>query len=325
MKAPRPILFVAIEAKTPSDQERLAHGLQHLASEISDFRIDTDVRTGQTIVAGMAELQLEFIVERLRSEFNVQATFTGPRVAYTETFTKQAEGEGRYVRQIEGHGHYAHVKIRLLPAQEGSGFAFESLVGDIIPSEFVKAVDEGIREALTHGVLAGYPIDGVRVELYDGSFHEVDSSVLAFKAAASMAFQDAAKKAGPVVLEPIMAVEVVVPEEYMGDIIRDLNSRRGRIEGLELQGTVEIIRSRVPLSELFGYADNLRSQAMGKASHSMEFDQYEALPGGLNNQDDDPIAPVVALLRHGVEVRACHSPNQIASNLPVSRASAQSI
>jgi elongation factor G len=294
MKAPHPILFVAIEPNTPSDQERLAQGLRQLASEISDLRIDTDERTGQTIIGGTAELQLEFIVDRLRREFNVQATFTGPRVAYRETFTKRAEGEGRYVRQIGGHGRYAYAKIRLLPTEVGKGCVFESQVSDIIPSEFVKGVDEGIKEALTRGVLAGYPIDGVRVELYDGSFHEFDSSASAFKVAGSMAFQDAAKKAGPVVLEPIMAVKVVVPEEYVGDIIRDLNSRRGRIEGLELQGTVETIRSRAPLSELLGYADHVRLQTLGKASHSMEFDRYEALPGGLNHQDDDLIAPVVA-------------------------------
>ena len=283
MKPPHPILFVAIEPKTPSDQERLALGLRQLASEISDFRIDTDMRTGQTIIGGTVELQLEFIVDRLRREFNVQATFTGLRVAYRETFTKQAEGEGRYVREIEGHGHYAHAKIRLLPAEVGSGCVFESQISGIIPSEFVKGVDEGIKEALTRGVLAGYLIDDVRVELYDGSFHEVDSSALAFKVAASMAFQDAAKKAAAVVLEPIMALEVAVPEEYMGDVIGDLNSRRGRIEGLELQGTVEIIKSRAPLSELLGYADHLHSQTLGKASHSMEFDGYEALPGGLNH------------------------------------------
>jgi elongation factor G len=292
--APQQVIFVAIRPKTASDQEKLAQGLRKLVSEGSNFLFNSDVRTGQTVIGGMDELQLEMIVDRLQREFNVEATFAKPQVAYREALTKQAEGEGRYVRQVEGYYHYAHAKIRLLPAKAGTGYVFESQVGsDILPEEFVGSIDAGIKEALTRGVLAGYPIDDVRVELYDGSFHEVDSSGMAFKIAGSMRFQDAAKRAGPVVLEPIMAAEVVVPEEYMGDVIGDLNSRRGRIAGLELRGTTEIIKSRVPLSEMLGYATYLRSHTEGRASYSMHFDRYEPMPCGPQHEDDDRIAPVV--------------------------------
>ncbi|PYT10296.1 MAG: hypothetical protein DMG59_29105 [Acidobacteria bacterium] len=295
MGVPQQVIFVTIEPKAKSDREKLAQGLRKLVSEGSNCRINSDVRTGQTIIGGMDELQLEVIVDRLRHEFNVEATFAKPQVAYREKLTKRAEGEGRYVRQVEGCGHCAHAKIRLLPTKAGTGYVFESQVGnDIIPEGFVKSIDAGIKDALTRGVLAGYPIDDVSVELYDGSFHEVDSSDMAFRIAGSMAFQDAAKRAGPVVLEAIMAVEVVVPEQYMGDLIADLNSRRGRIESMQLRGTTEIIKSSVPLSEMFSYATFLRSQTLRGTSYSMHFDRYEPLPGGPHHEDDDGMAPVVA-------------------------------
>jgi elongation factor G len=243
----------------------------------------------------MGEPQLELIIDRLRREFNVQATFTGPNVAYRETVTKQSEGEGRYVRQIGGRGHYAHVKIRLMPAEAGTGNSFVTQVSDdVIPREFIKAIAEGINEALTCGVVAGYPMSDVRVELYGGSFHEADSSTPAFKIAGLMALHDAARKAGPVALEPVTAVKAVVPEQYMGDVVRDLNSRRGRIEGIESLGSTVIVKCTAPLSELLGYANDLRSQTTGAASHSLDFHGYEALPGGPDQQDDDRIAPVVA-------------------------------
>jgi elongation factor G len=220
MGAPEQVIFIAIEPTTKSDQEKLAQGLRNLRAEDSTFRIDSDAQTGQTIVRGVDELQLETIVDRLKREFNVEATVGKPQVAYKETLTQMAEGKGRYARQIRGRGNYAHAKIRVLPGRAGTGYIFESqVIGSVIPERFIKSIDEGIFEALTRGVLAGYPVDDVRVELYDGSFHEVDSSETAFKIAGSMAFEDAAKKARPVLLEPIMAAEVVVPEEYTGNVI----------------------------------------------------------------------------------------------------------
>ena len=295
MDAPQQVIFIAIEPKTKSDQERLAQGLRKLIAEDPTFRINSDVQTGQTIVRGMDELQLEMIVDRLKREFNVEATVGMPQVAYKETLTQMAEGESKYVRHIGGHAHYAHAKIRLLPGKAGTGYIFESQVaGNKIPKKFINSIDEGIREALTRGVLAGYPVDDVRVELYDGSFHEVDSSEMAFKMAGSMAFQNAAKKARPVLLEPIMAVEVVVPEEFVGNVIGDLNSRRGRIEGMELQGATQIIKSSVPLSEMLCYARDLRLRTQGRATYSMHFDRYEPLPSGPHHDDEDRLAPVVA-------------------------------
>ena len=249
------------------------------------FRVKTDEQTGQVVIAGMGELHLEIIVDRLKREFNVEASVGKPQVAYKETLTRPADGEMKYAKQTGGRGQYGHVKIHLFPGEPGTGYVFENeIVGAAIPKEFIKPVDEGIKEALTRGVLAGYPIDDVRIELYDGSYHDVDSSEMAFKIAGSMAFQDAAKKAKPVLLEPIMRVEVVVPKDYMGDVMGDLASRRGRIQSQEDRGGTQIINARVPLSEMFGYATDLRSRTQGRATYSMHFDRYEQAPQNVSEE-----------------------------------------
>jgi elongation factor G len=230
----------------------------------------------------MGELHLEIIVDRLKREFSVEATVGAPQVAYKETITRAAEGEGRYIKQTGGRGQYGHAKIRMIPRKPGEGYVFENeTVGGTIPREFIKPIDQGIREAMTTGVLAGYPMDDVMIELYDGSYHDVDSSEMAFKIAGSMAFKDAAKKAHPVLLEPVMRVEVVVPEEYMGSIIGDLTSRRGHIQSMEARGGSQVINSRVPLSEMFGYATDIRSSTQGRGSYSMHFDRYEPAPAAV--------------------------------------------
>ncbi len=254
------------------------------------FRVKTDEQTGQVVIGGMGELHLEIIVDRLKREFSVEASVGKPQVAYKETLTRPADGEMKYAKQTGGRGQYAHVKIRLFPAEPGTGYVFENEIsGGAIPREFIKPVDEGIREALTRGVLAGYPIDDVKIELYDGGFHEVDSSEMAFKIAGSMAFQDAAKKAKPVLLEPVMRVEVVVPKEYIGDVMGDLASRRGRIQSQDERGGTQIVNARVPLSEMFGYATDLRSRTQGRATYSMHFDRYEQAP---NNVSEEVVARV---------------------------------
>jgi elongation factor G len=285
MDFPDPVISLAIEPKTKADQEKLGTGLQKLMAEDPTFRVNTDTQTGQTIIRGMGELHLEIIVDRLKREFNVEAAVGKPQVAYKETLTRQAEGEGRYVRQTGGRGQYGHAKIRLFPGQPGTGYIFENeIVGGAIPKEFIKPIDEGIKEALTRGVLAGYPVDDVKIELYDGSFHDVDSSEMAFKIAGSMAFQDAAKKARPVLLEPVMRVEVVVPKEHMGDVMGNLSSRRGQIQSQEDRGGTQIISARVPLSEMFGYATDLRSRTQGRATYSMHFDRYEPAPSNVSEE-----------------------------------------
>jgi elongation factor G len=285
MDFPEPVISLAIEPKTKADQEKLAQGLQKLMAEDPTFRVRTDTETGQVVIAGMGELHLEIIVDRLKREFNVEASVGKPQVAYKETLTRASEGEGRYVKQTGGRGQYGHAKIRLTPRQPGEGYEFvNAIVGGTIPREFIKPIDEGIREAMTRGVLAGYPVDDVGIELYDGSFHDVDSSEMAFKIAGSMAFQDAAKRAAPVLLEPVMRVEVVVPEEYMGDIMGDLNSRRGRIQSMEARGSTQVVTSRVPLSEMFGYATDLRSKTQGRATYSMHFDRYEPAPHNVSEE-----------------------------------------
>src|SRR5262245_20262137 len=290
MDFPEPVISLAIEPKTKADQEKLGIGLQKLMAEDPTFRVNTDTQTGQTIIRGMGELHLEIIVDRLKREFNVEAAVGKPQVAYKETLTRQAEGEGRYVRQTGGRGQYGHAKIRLVPRQPGEGYEFiNDIVGGAIPKEFIKPIDEGIKEALTRGVLAGYPVDDVKIELYDGSFHDVDSSEMAFKIAGSMAFQDAAKKAKPVLLEPVMRVEVVVPKEHMGDVMGNLSSRRGQIQSQEDRGGTQIINARVPLSEMFGYATDLRSRTQGRATYSMHFDRYEQAP---NNVSEEVVARV---------------------------------
>ncbi|MEW5982540.1 MAG: elongation factor G [Acidobacteriota bacterium] len=285
MDFPEPVIALAIEPKTKADQEKLGMGLGKLQAEDPTFRVRTDPETGQVVISGMGELHLEIIVDRLEREFSVEASVGRPQVAYKETLTAEAEGEGRYIRQTGGRGQYGHAKIRLEPRKPGEGFEFaNAIVGGAIPREYVKPVEEGIREAMSAGVLAGYPVDDLKVTLYDGSFHEVDSSEMAFKIAGSMAFKDAARKASPVLLEPMMRVEVVVPEEYMGDIMGDINARRGRITAMEARAGTQIVRARVPLSEMFGYATDLRSRTQGRATYSMHFDRYEQAPQHVSEE-----------------------------------------
>jgi len=282
---PEPVISLAIEPKTKADQEKLGTGLGKLMAEDPTFRVRTDEQTGQVVIAGMGELHLEIIVDRLKREFSVEASVGRPQVAYKETLTRPAEGDGRYVRQTGGRGQYGHAKIRLVPRQPGEGYEFiNNIVGGSIPKEFIKPIDQGIREAMTNGILAGYPVDDVAVELYDGSYHDVDSSEMAFKIAGSMAFKDAAKKAKPVLLEPVMRVEVVVPKDYMGDVMGNLASRRGQIQSQEDRGGTQIISARVPLSEMFGYATDLRSRTQGRATYSMHFDRYEPAPQNVSEE-----------------------------------------
>ncbi len=276
---PAPVIQLAIEPKTKADQDKLGTALAKLSQEDPTLRIHTDAETGQTILAGMGELHLEIIVDRMQREFGVGANVGKPQVAYRETISSEAEGEGRFVRQTGGRGQYGHVKLRVAPLPRGSGVRFESaIVGGAIPREFIPAAQKGVEEALEAGVLAGYPMSDVQVTLFDGSYHEVDSSEMAFKIAASMALRQAAERAQPILLEPIMSLEVVVPEEYLGDVIGDLNARRGQIEGVELRGTTQIIRASVPLKEMFGYATDLRSRTQGRGSFTMHFSRYERAP-----------------------------------------------
>jgi elongation factor G len=285
MDFPEPVIALAIEPKTKGDQEKLGVGLQKLMAEDPTFRVKTDDQTGQVVISGMGELHLEIIVDRLKREFGVEASVGKPQVAYKETLTRPADGEMKYAKQTGGRGQYGHAKIHLFPGEPGTGYIFENEVTQgSIPKEFIKPIDEGIKEALTRGVLAGYPIDDVRIVLYDGSYHDVDSSEMAFKIAGSMAFQDAAKKAKPVLLEPVMRVEVVVPKDYMGDVMGDLASRRGRIQSQEDRGGTQIINARVPLSEMFGYATDLRSRTQGRATYSMHFDRYEQAPPNVSEE-----------------------------------------
>jgi elongation factor G len=285
MSFPEPVISLAIEPKTKADQEKLGQGLGKLMAEDPTFRVKTDPATGEVVIAGMGELHLEIIVDRLKREFSVEASVGRPQVAYKETLTRPADGEMKYAKQTGGRGQYGHAKIHLFPGEPGSGYIFENKIsGGSIPKEFIKPIDEGIKEALTRGVLAGYPVDDVRIELYDGSYHDVDSSEMAFKIAGSMAFQDAAKKAKPVLLEPVMRVEVVVPKEHMGDVMGNLSSRRGAIQSQEDRGGTQIINARVPLSEMFGYATDLRSRTQGRATYSMHFDRYEPAPNHVSEE-----------------------------------------
>ena len=279
---PAPVIQLAIEPKTKADQEKLGVAIGKLIQEDPTLRVMTDPDTGQTILSGMGELHLEIIVDRMQREFGVGANVGKPQVAYRETIRKPSEAQGRFIRQTGGHGQYGDVKLRLEPLPPGSGFEFvDEIKQGRVPREFISAIERGAMEALESGVLAGYPMADVRVAVFDGSYHEVDSSELAFKIAASMGVKAAAEKAKPVLLEPIMSVEVVVPEEYMGDVIGDLNSRRGRIEGLELRGTSQIIKAMVPLSEMFGYATELRSRTQGRGSFTMHFGRYEEVPASI--------------------------------------------
>jgi len=279
---PEPVISVAIEPKTKADQEKLSQSLAKLAQEDPSFRVSYNEETGQTIIAGMGELHLEIIVDRLLREFKVGANVGKPQVAYKETIRSTSKAEGKFVRQSGGRGQYGHVYIELEPVEAGKGFEFvNKIVGGTIPREYVPAVEKGVKEAMDTGVLAGYPVVDVKAVLYDGSYHEVDSSEMAFKIAGSMAFKEAARKAKPVILEPIMSVEVVTPEEYMGDVMGDLNSRRGKIQSMEKRGNAQVIRAEVPLSEMFGYATDLRSKTQGRATYTMQFSHYEDVPKGI--------------------------------------------
>jgi elongation factor G len=285
MEFPEPVINVAIEPKTKQDQEKMSIALQRLAEEDPTFKMWTDQETGQTIIAGMGELHLEIIVDRLMREFKVEANVGKPQVAYKETVRGTAKAEGKYIRQTGGRGQYGHVWIEIEPLEPGKGYEFvNKIVGGVIPKEYIPAVDAGVREALESGVLAGYPVIDVRVTLFDGSYHEVDSSEMAFKIAGSMAAKQAVLKANPVLLEPIMKVEVVVPEEYMGEVIGDLNSRRGRIEGMEARNNMQVVRGYVPLAEMFGYATDLRSKTQGRGTYTMHFSHYEEVPKNLADE-----------------------------------------
>ncbi|HEU4450520.1 MAG TPA: elongation factor G [Gaiellaceae bacterium] len=280
MDFPDPVISVAIEPKTKADQDKLGQGLQRLSDEDPTFRVRTDEETGQTLIDGMGELHLEIIVDRLMREFSVDANVGRPQVAYRETIGRRVEKiEGRFVRQTGGRGQYGHAVINMEPSEPGEGYEFlDRIVGGKVPREYIPSVDLGIQEAMEGGVLAGYPVVDIRVELVDGSYHDVDSSEMAFKVAGSMAFKSAMERAKPKLLEPVMAVEVVTPEEYLGDVMGDLNSRRGRVEGLEPRGKAQAVRARVPLATMFGYATDLRSMTQGRATFTMQFDRYEEAP-----------------------------------------------
>jgi elongation factor G len=283
MTFPDPVIAVAVEPKTKSDQDKLGSGLQRLAEEDPTFRVHTDDETGQTIISGMGELHLEIIVDRLKREFSVDANVGRPQVAYRETVGKSVEKvQGKFVRQTGGKGQYGHAVINLEPTKPGEGYEFlDKIVGGKIPKEYVPSIDVGIQEAMDSGILAGYPVVDVRITLVDGSYHDVDSSEMAFKIAGSMAFKEAMKRAQPKLLEPMMLVEVTTPEDYLGDVMGNLSSRRGRVEGMEPVGNAQVIRAMVPLAEMFGYATDIRSMSQGRATFHMEFDHYEEVPQSI--------------------------------------------
>jgi len=279
MDFPDPVISVAVEPKTKADQEKMGIALQKLAQEDPSFRVETDEESGQTIISGMGELHLEILIDRMLREFKVDAEVGQPQVAYRETIKKEVEQEHKYAKQSGGRGQYGHVFIRLTPLKPGEGYEFvNDIKGGSIPREFIPAVDKGLKEAMQGGVLAGYPVEDVKVTLYDGSYHDVDSSEMAFKLAASMAFKEGARKADAIILEPMMKVEVETPEDFMGDVIGDLNRRRGQINSMEDRAGHKIVNAFCPLSEMFGYSTDLRSQTQGRASYSMEFDHYAEVP-----------------------------------------------
>ncbi|PIZ81153.1 MAG: elongation factor G, partial [Parcubacteria group bacterium CG_4_10_14_0_2_um_filter_41_6] len=281
---PEPVISVAIEPKTKADQEKMGIALSRLAEEDPTFRVKGDEETGQTIISGMGELHLDIIVDRMKREFKVEANVGRPQVAYRETIRKIAQAEGRYIKQSGGRGQYGHCWIRLEPQESGKGFEFvDEIKGGSIPNEFIPAVGKGVKEALDSGVVAGYPVVDVKAALYDGSYHDVDSSEIAFKIAGNMAFKSAARQANPVLLEPIMKVEAVTPEEFMGDVVGDLNSKRAKILEMIDRGNMKVILAEVPLSEMFGYATSLRSMTQGRASYSMEFLNYQEVPKNVAN------------------------------------------
>ena len=285
MTFPEPVIEVAIEPKTKADQDKLGLALQRLAEEDPTFRVKTDEETGQTLIAGMGELHLDVLVDRMVREFKVAANVGKPQVSYRETIRRAAEGNGRFIRQTGGKGQYGHAVIRLEPQEKGAGYEFvDKIVGGTIPREYIKPVDQGIRETLETGIYAGFPVVDVKVTLFDGSYHDVDSSEMAFKIAGSMAVKDAFEKADPVILEPIMKVEVIMPEEFMGDVIGDLNSRRGHIDGMEARGTTQVVRAFIPLALMFGYVTDLRSMSQGRATSSMEFSHYAEVPSQIASE-----------------------------------------
>jgi len=282
MEFPEPVISVAIEPKTKADQEKMGIALSKLAQEDPSFRVHTDEESGQTIISGMGELHLEIIVDRMKREFKVEANVGAPQVAYRETIRTKVEQEGKFVRQSGGRGQFGHVWLRIEPQEPGTGYEFvNEIVGGVVPKEYIPAVDKGIQEQMENGVIAGFPVVDVKVTLYDGSYHEVDSSEMAFKIAGSMGFKEGAKKAKPVLLEPIMKVEVVTPEEYMGDVMGDLNRRRGLVGGMDDSPSGKVIRAEVPLAEMFGYATDLRSATQGRATYSMEFEKYNEAPANI--------------------------------------------
>jgi elongation factor G len=285
MKFPEPVIDVAVEPKTKADQEKMGIALNRLSEEDPTFRVRSDEETGQTIIAGMGELHLDIIVDRMKREFKVEANVGKPQVAYRETIRKAVEAEGKFIRQTGGRGQYGHVWIKVAPREPGQGYEFiDAIKGGTVPREYIPAVDKGIREALESGVLASYPVVDVQVTLFDGSYHDVDSSEMAFKIAGSMAFKEGCRKASPCLLEPIMAVEAVTPEDFMGDVIGHLNSKRGKVEGMEKRGNAQAIRAKVPLAEMFGYATAIRSMTQGRATYSMEFSHYEEIPKNVSDE-----------------------------------------
>jgi elongation factor G len=285
IKFPEPVVQIAVEPKTKADEEKMSLALARLAEEDPTFRVHTDQESGQTLISGMGELHLEVIVDRMLREFRVAANVGRPQVAYREALTKPAQGEGRYVRQSGGKGQYGHVVVDFQPLERGTGFEYEwGIRGDRLSKDWQKAVQQGIKEAMENGVIAGYPMVDLRATVVDGSQHDVDSNEMAFKIAGSMALKAAVPKAGPVIVEPIMKVEVIVPEEFMGEVIGDLNSRRGHVQGTEDRANARVIAAMVPLAQMFGYVTDLRSKTQGRGSYSMEFDHYEVLPQNLAEQ-----------------------------------------
>ena len=285
MEFPEPVIELSIEPKSKADQDKMTTALQKLQEEDPTFRAHTNQETGQVIIAGMGELHLDILVDRMRREFKVEANVGAPQVAYRETFRSSAAVEGKFTRQSGGRGQYGHVWIEFAPNEEGKGFEFENaIVGGVVPREYIAPVQAGLEDALQRGVLAGYPLVDIKAKLFDGSYHDVDSSEMAFKIAASMALKNAASKCNPVILEPVMRVEVIIPEEYMGDIMGNITSRRGRVEGMEARGNAQVVRAMVPLSEMFGYATTLRSSTQGRGVFSMVFDHYEEVPKSISEE-----------------------------------------
>jgi elongation factor G len=282
---PEPVIQIAIEPKTKADQDKLSESLNRLSDEDPTFRINVDEETGQTLISGMGELHLEILVDRMKREFKVEANVGKPQVAYRETITQTVQSEGKFIKQSGGRGKYGHVWIELGPNEPGKGYEFENaIVGGVVPKEYITPVSQGIKEAMRNGVIAGFPVVDIKAKLYDGSYHDVDSDEISFKVAGSIAFKEGAKKAKPVLLEPIMEVEVVTPEEYLGDVMGDLNSRRGKIEGFSARKDAQVIKARVPLAEMFGYATILRSMTQGRAIYTMQFAVYQEVPKSIADE-----------------------------------------